>query len=551
MANSSRNLDLDEVELAEKILRFLVRIMLAIVGKMGLKAFLSTFATLMLLIAVVTYFASPTLFSYIFYQSVIIYWPYVMIVIVVILFSVIPIIGLVQNRDFSARGIVLFLLAAVGIWICFTSVSKVSSYSTYTQLAHFADRSALLPTHPEMMRYTPRENAYNEIAQTISVASEAVHPEDTMPLITDTGFTYAVQITPHDGLIPYNAFMTLNPGYVLYHDEQYHSGTRVERIDAEQVYGLRKAWFLDAWWRVYQLDRFSIFEDPHYIEVENEDGTREYLTVFPQIKHHYWRLPYWAGVAVVHADGTTELLTVPEVTADPRFKNEWVAPLQLLRRYTEDQTMQAGFLVNWIGVKSAGRQTIPELPGDNQYPFFTIAADGTPYAYVTTKPVGDGDGLSTIYYQNLATGELTRYHFTDEVVYGVSAALARVTSIGGYTWYTKSGDNSSGQMIATEPVYIVRPSEPGRIYWKVTITNREYKGVAAQVVFDASDVSQFTIFENNDEGRNAFYAWLKGVTIATSADSSGDLYEQLQFHLSEAVKHQAEAARIAEELRLP
>ena len=550
MAYSVRKIDGDEAEIAEKVLRLLVRVVLAIIGKMGLKAFLGTLATLLLIIAAVTYFASPALFSNLFYQSIIVYWPYVLIVVLVFSFLLVPIIGLVQNRDYGARGWVLLLLAIAVTWLGFNSVSSVSSYYTYTQLARFADRTALLMTNPEVMRYTPRENAYNEIAQTISVASEAVRPEDTVPFVTDSGFSYAVQITPHDGLIPYNAFVTRNPGYVLYHDDQHHVGTRVERIAAEQVYGLRKAWFLDAWWRVYQQDRFSIFEDPHYIEVENADGVREYLTIFPQIKHHYWRLPYWAGIAAVHADGTVELLTVDQVIADPRFENKWVAPLQLLRRYTEDQTMQAGFWANWLGVKSSGRQTIPELPGDNQYPFFTVAVDGTPYAYVTTKPVGDGDGLSTIYYQNLATGELTRHHFTDAVVYGVSAALARVTSIGGYTWYTRSGDSASGQMIATEPVYIVRPTEPGKIYWKVTITNREYKGVAAQVVFDATDVSQFTIFENDETGRNAFYAWLRGASVTTTTDSSGDLYEQLEFHLSEAAKHQAEAARIAEELRL-
>ncbi len=545
MTNYRRNFDPDEIELAEKVLRLLIRFVLAIVGKMGLKAFLGTFAAFLVAVATVTYFASPPLFSYLFYQWIIIYWPYVFIIVAVTALTIVPVVGLVQNRDYSPRGVVLILLAIALIWVGFTSVSRVSSYYTYTSLAHFTDRDELLLTHPEEMRYTPRENAYNEISQTISVAAEAVHPEDTVPMITDKGFTYAVQITPHDGLIPYNAFMTRNPGYVLYHDEAGHVGTRVERVNAEQVYGLRKAWFLDAWWRVYQMDRFSIFEDPHYIEVTNEDGTREYLTVFPQIKHHYWRLPYWAGVAVVHGSGKVELLSVAEATADLRFQNEWIAPVELLRRYVEDQTMQAGFWANWLGFKFAGRQTIPELPGNNQYPFFTVAADGTPYAYVTTKPVGDGDGLSTMYYLNLATGERTRYHFTDDVVYGVSAALARVTSIGGYTWYTESGDSSSGQMIATEPVYIVRPSEPGKIYWKVTVTNIQYKGVAAQVVFDATDVSNFTIFENSLEGRKTFYGWLRGAAVTSSGEN---LYEQLQFHLEEAAKHQAEAARIAAEL---
>jgi hypothetical protein len=100
-------------------------------------------------------------------------------------------------------------------------------------------------------------------------------------------------------------------------------------------------------------------------------------------------------------------------------------------------------------------------------------------------------------------------------------------------------------MIATEPVYIVRPSEPNKIYWKVTVTNIQYKGVAAQVVFDASDVSNFTIFVNSVEGRKTFYDWLQGANVAKSGES---LYEQLQFHLAEAAKHQAEAARIATEL---
>lgn len=167
MANNSRNFDVDEVELIEKVLRFLVRFVLAIVGKMGLKAFLGTFAAFVATVAAVTYFASPPLFSYIFYQWIIIYWPYVLIVMAVIAFTLIPIAGLVQNRDYSPRGFVLLLLAIAIVWAGFTSVSRVSSCYTFTMLADFADREQLLPTHPEVMRYTPRENAFNEIAQTI------------------------------------------------------------------------------------------------------------------------------------------------------------------------------------------------------------------------------------------------------------------------------------------------------------------------------------------------------------------------------------------------
>jgi hypothetical protein len=80
------------------------------------------------------------------------------------------------------------------------------------------------------------------------------------------------------------------------------------------------------------------------------------------------------------------------------------------------------------------------------------------------------------------------------------------------------------------------------------VTNIQYKGVAAQVVFDANDVSNFTIFENSTEGRHEFYAWLNGADVERNAAGGENLYEQLQFHLEEAAKHQAEAARIAAEL---
>jgi hypothetical protein len=539
----------DEGELAEFIIRWIIRIVSAIIGRMGLKAFLGTAGILLSIFAGISYFAAPIWFSAIFYQSLIIYWPYVAIVLLVSMFCVIPIVGLVQNRDYGWRGIVLILTAIAVIWISFSTVSRISSLLTYHLLATFTDRPTPLVTNREIIRYTPLENAYNEIEQSIASAQEAVVLADTKPIFTDAGFAYAVQITPDDGLLPYNGFMTLNPGFTIYHDEATRVGPRIERINDPQTYGLRKAWFLNAWFQVYRNDRFAIYEDPHYLEVVNADDTREYLTVFPKIKHHYWRLPYWAGVTIVHGDGTLEDLSVAAATADPRFAKEWLAPVDLLRRYVSDQTMQAGFWNNWLGVNAAGRMIIPELDGDNQYPFVTTAADGTPYAYVTTKPIGDGDGMAAIYYMNLATGDLTRYRFTHgEVVYGVSSALARVTSIGGYTWHTRDDKGSSGQAIAIEPVYIVRPKEPEKIYWKATITNTQHKGVSAQVVFDSSDPSRWRIFENTDAGRHEFYAWLASAESVES-QSGEDLYEQLVFHLSEAARHQAVAQAIAEQMK--
>jgi hypothetical protein len=225
--------------------------------------------------------------------------------------------------------------------------------------------------------------------------------------------------------------------------------------------------------------------------------------------------------------------------------------MSLMRRYVEDQTLQAGLVQNWFGLRSEGRLIVPDLDGVgdyvNQYPFLTYSAEGMPYAYVTTRPVGGGDGLVAMYYMNLATGRLSRYEFdTGEIVYGVSAIMARVTSIGGYTWYQESRDSSSGQTLATEPVYIVRPGEPDRIYWKVTITNIQYRGISAQVVFDATDPNRFRIFDGGDRGRTQFYDWLE----ASGDDGlqSGNLGEQILYHLEQIRFHEAAAAELAEQL---
>ncbi len=547
----------DEAALIVYAWEMLVYVLGAFIGRMGFKAFIGTLLTLAGLFAVGTYFAAPALFSAVFYQSVIIYWPYVLLLILVVVIFAIPVFGFLESmvegnkRGIAIRGFVLIIAAFAFYMIPWSAVEYVSRYFTYTQLATFEDRDAPLVTHPEKVRYTPRINAFNDIEQSITAPQEVVHFADTVPFISDEGFAFATQITPDDGLVPYNGFFTPNPGFVLYYDNENHTGPRVERVDEEQVYGLRKAWFLDAWWRVYNEDRFSIFEDPHYLRITHEDGSVEHLTVFPQIKHYWWRLPYWAGIAVVNSDGEVTMLSVEEATADPRFARQWIAPMSLMRQYVEDQTMQAGLVQNWFGLRSDGRLTVPDLDGVgdyvNQYPFLTVAADGTPYAYVTTRPVGGGDGLVAMYYLNLATGARSRYVFgTDEIVYGVSAIMARVTSIGGYTWYQESKDSSSGQTLATEPVYIVRPGEPDRIYWKVTVTNIQYRGISAQVVFDATDPNRFRIFDGGDRGRTQFYDWLE----ASGDDglASGNLSEQIRYHLEQIQFHQAAAADLAEQL---
>ncbi len=412
------------------------------------------------------------------------------------------------------RPLSLFVFGGVVylLWCAFVYTS--TDYVLYHSYASsFTSRPGLIPSSPAFTRFTPRENACNDIANSISTTGEHVDCDYSAAMITPRGFAWVAPIVPRGVL---NTFWNNNPGFMVLDDSaaaDLDSAKRLTRIDDEQKVGPGMEWFDNLQYALAKNDFFSNYDTPHYLPLDDSKPDKLSLIV-PKIKYGmFWRLPYWGGVVIVHSDGRLEDLTAEKAMADPRLKGKWIYPLALTRLYIQIQNYGLGWGPATPFVWIAGKLEIEHLQGNNQFPFVTQGNDGKPYLVTATKGQGSARGLYRMYFTDASTGVTTFHQFgTHEVVYGAGAAKERLTNIQGYQWYHSGDKGGNGVMIAVEPVYIVRPNDP-TLYWKFTITNVNYSGISATAVANSARPDDIKVFPV----RADYESWLKGNNVSPAS----------------------------------
>ena len=382
-----------------------------------------------------------------------------------------------------------------------------TGYLTYRTYAHFTERDGLIPAKPAFVRFTPFTNACVDIANQVSTSSDHVECDNVQPVISERGFGWVAPIQPAGML---QVFLKNNPGF-FYLDDSFEASQRggtghITRIDDVQQYGVGMEWFDNLDRLLALTDFFANYDTPHYLALDPTQPTK-LTTVVAKIKYGMlWRLPYWGGVVLVHSDGKVEDLSVEEAKADPRLKNQWIFPLSLAGDYVDLQNYGVGWGILSPFVTVPGKLEIEDLPDENKFPFLTYGSDGVPYLVTATKGAGSARGLFRMYFVN-ATNGIGTYHEFDShgVVYGPAAALERMTNIPGYQWARQGGESAAGTIVATEPVYLVRPNDPA-LYWKFTITNIKSAGISATAVAHGSRPDDIKVFQQ----RADFEAWLLG-----------------------------------------
>lgn len=504
-------------------------------GKLGMAFKVN--AVIIVFLLIIMYFVAPVASNALIYRAVLTKWPYVAILLLGAA-MVWPVFH--DLLDGRRRAILVLISVSLMVILAWIGVDSFSEYLTYQAFGNFAKRSDLLTTSTNGVRYTARQVAYHDMENSITAATEDLEHDDVQPFIgADGSFLYVGQISP-DGAL--QTWTSDNPGYIVY-DDRPGVETKVRRVNEVQQIGMHEEWFDNLELKVYQADWWAVYDDPHYLALD-PTNPNHFTVAVPKIKYKYFRLPYWAGVVLVHADGKIEDLDREAAMADPRLKNQWIAPQALLKHYVWLQNYAMGYWQRWF--RTPGKLEIPNLPGENQFPLLTLGADQRSYSVVATKAEGGGQGLFRMYYGDNATFLLTYYEFdTGATVYGPNAALDRVQNVPGYNWHRETSSSQSGNMITVEPVYIVRPSDQ-KLFWKFSITNTEYRGDSAVVVVNAENVDRLTVYKE----RPLFEAWLHNLeTVAPTPASTASAAPDRSAILAKIGWHADEIKRLTESLR--
>lgn len=491
-------------------------------------------AVIILIAALLFALIAPAWFSQTVFQGILLNWPYLAWPILIGTIFYIPIAEVIGGK--TQRRSILYCvvsgLLVIGGWVL---TSKAVDYLTYKTYAHFEARDGLVRNDPDATRFTPLRVAHTDINNSVKVATEDAERDDTVPVITERGFGYVTPITP-DGFVP--AWFGDNSGFLYFDDSNEPHAEKVQRIDKLQEVGSGMYWFDNLWLRVFRQDRLATYESPHVVLLDQENPD-SWALVVSKIKYRFWLIPYWGGTTIIHANGTIEELNSEQAKEDDRLNGQWIVPLDLLNTYIEAQNLRVGFFASFFRV--TGKLEIEKLDGDNQFPFITKGSDGRIYAVSATKAEGSGAGLYRMFYADATTFELSYVEFDPSTtVYGPNAAEKRVKNLTGYIWFNP--DTNTGRVVVTEPVYIVRENDP-TLYWKFTITNTNYAGIAATVVVNAHDLDQMAEFKD----RGSYEQWLRG---ETSFITSNDATSSSRAALIKALeKRLNEAARLLGELR--
>lgn len=438
-----------------------------------------------------------------------------------------------KNADFNRKPgmTALYYFVNLVFVIGFVSFIQFGQNWKICQTYPFAKRPALVAVDKAAIRYTPLHVAYQDMKQTYNESGSKVDEDLVDAVDVDGKFGYSAQVTPH-GVI--NVLIGSNPAVVFYHDGfDFVGETRSVPIRGEWEVGEGLEYFDNVWWQLYESDIWCEYESLYFTRTTAAE--REVIGVAPKIVYKFafpFFVPSWGGVAILHKDGRIENLSPKEALADTRLSGARIYPISLAEKYVGTQIYDVGL---WGGVfRRKGKIEVPTLPGDNQMPFYTKAADGGAYFVTATEPDGSGTAIFRMYYVNARSGERTFFEYNvDQGLRGPGAALTCVKSLPAYKWRESvSGGSATGDFDVVEPTYLTKEiAGKTQLFWKASIVPSNYSRVASTAVVNPG-TGEVTEFKTREE----FAAWLGIKVESTKPVEKASLLEKAEKLATELLK---------------
>ncbi|HUW71760.1 MAG TPA: hypothetical protein VMV66_00995 [Candidatus Humimicrobiaceae bacterium] len=234
------------------------------------------------------------------------------------------------------------------------------------------------------------------------------------------------------------------------------------RVEDDIYWQLRKS----KYWVEY-CEVFYLFDDDTPLAVVPYIG---YRMSFPVM------VPYWAGVATVHPDGTITHYTPEEAQQLDFVQGQRIYPERLARRYTVSWAYHQGISNAWFTHRD--QIDIPELAySKNQMPYLLPTDEGTKWVTVA-EPHGEAThGIFKVFFIDAVTGEIELYEIppaTQDILVGPNRAWEYVKAAYPlYNWMEegRTGEGPTGAIKLLEPRPIITKDT---IYWMMSVTTREH-----------------------------------------------------------------------------
>lgn len=345
------------------------------------------------------------------------------------------------------------------------------------------------------VRYTPLG-----IAQTLMRAMQVeshLKIGDIDPVDLDGQFVWIAPRVPN-GLV--NALSRSMDGFLVVREDE-----ALPAISQPFEYGEGSLLYRNIIWQLRIRHYGCSFPEIFYLPDPETDGG--YMGIVPYVGWRWHRIttvPYWAGVAIFHAGGEIEDLTVEEALADPRFEGQRLFPEMLTLLQARSWAYKDGVANAWF--RHIDQVEIPQLRySDNQMPFLL---PGNIWM-VAAEPAGPSQSVFKIFFFDAHNGALKIYEFsTVQAVLGPNVAWGYAQSgTPGYVWRESSG---AGTYILVEARPVIKS---GKLYWMYSVTTSGNDGIAFTILVGGE---ASTILMGGESkilhfcSRDSFERWITG-----------------------------------------
>jgi hypothetical protein len=252
-------------------------------------------------------------------------------------------------------------------------------------------------------------------------------------------------------------------------------------------------------WVLYKKRYWVDYEDPYFVPYKKE----LYIAV-PVISYEYhWRfptlftVPKWAGTALIHSDGSVEILRPEEALSNSVLEQQKLFPERLSRYYVDSFRYIHG-IVNVLFYHedqleiadlnlSSGTEGMPHL---NKQPYLIMTKKGMKW-FVACEPYGEAHGVFKIFLFDARTGKIEVYErpLTEALLGPVRACD-----------YVRKGNPiiDWSRMIPVEPLPVIYK---GNLYWQVRVIPKDASGIAYTAMVNAETAEIIELKTDDDVRR--------------------------------------------------
>ena len=424
----------------------------------------------------------------------------------------------------------------------FVALGLLSAYSPVAASGHVAVLYARAPVDVNgFKRFVPLMTAYTYASDRVQSPVHRIYPGDSYVYYNGSHSIYNWIIEP-EGL--WNELTRRPLGVVFVYGDEYPP--RVRFVEHRLAWGLHNKRFLVL--LIDELKRHIMTSCGLQYKPLLEDNIEilYHGRVYILVPLETWRrgllysLPVLAGYAVVGENGDITCIPADRLRESPLMKGLPLLPEKIARDWVETYRYSVGFIAFYFYHNTYVIRDV----GTNPQPYLEQGSDGRQYWVFVAEPAGKTYSAKYIIYIDSGyTGE------PRILVYRLPRPVIGVSKVASYVKQAHPTFDWS-QLSIQEPMPAIIN---GTLYWKVTVTTRDYRGLVSVDTVNAYTGQVYSMKPSGNVTWESLLVMLRGAPAHPGRHGQGstpaEKVAELEKRIDQLMRQLQEMKKELEELR--